>query len=345
MRRPRSCTDCWRRSPYLVADGGVRTAASRGSLKPARPLRPVVVVVLLALALVLIGRTTGSGWTMVIVSGLAGTVVAAALWPALSLRRIGVRAVAPRDAVCGRPLHLRLEFTGRRTVATASVSFAYDGYDGAPRSFERASDRAWAEIPGSGDIVATPPRRGVVSRIAVELRCAAPLGLVWWRRQVEVPLQRQLDVAPAPTPSAVPIISEGEGGDRHRPERRSGHDSVRTVRDYVPGDATRLVHWGLTARRDQLTVKELEDPEGALLAIVLDLRGDPEVAEKMVSRAAGLCAAGLRSGVEVVLCTAERSGPVSGRVSSPTAAGRRLARAVPGPPGSPPRSARIVRLP
>ena len=327
-----------------MAEAGTntKTAPRRAPLRPARPFRPVVVVALLALALVLIGRTTGSGWTMVIVSGLAGTLGAAALWPAIALRSVSVRATAPRDAVSERPLDLRLDFTGRRTVATVSVEF---GYDDRPQSFERASDRFWAEIPGSGDLVATPPRRGVVSRVAVELRCAAPLGLVWWRRNLEIALPRQLDVAPTPTPSAVPIISEGEGGDRHRPERRSGHDSVRTVRDYVPGDATRLVHWGLTARRDQLTVKELEDPEGALLAIVLDLRGDPEVAEKLASRAAGLCAAGLHGGVEVVLCTSERSGPVSGRVSSPTAAGRRLARAVPGLPGVPPRSARIVRLP
>ena len=279
---------------------------------------------------------------MVIVSGLAGTLGAAALWPALALRRVKVNVTAPADAVCGRPLHLRVDFDGPRTAVTTSVAFEYESRQQSP---EAASERAWADVPGGGDLVAIPTRRGVVSGVVLEMRCGAPLGLVWWRRVVEVALARQLEVAPAPTQSAVPIISEGEGGDRHRPERRSGHDSVRTVRDYVPGDATRLVHWGLTARRDQLTVKELEDPEGALLAIVLDLRGDDEVAEKLASRAAGLCAAGLHSGVDVVLCTAERSGPVTGRVASPTAAGRRLARAVPGPPGAPPRSARIVRLP
>lgn len=325
-----------------MAEAGTPTTLSRATIRPARPLRPVVVVVLLALALMLIGRTTGSGWTMVIVSGLAGTLGAAALWPALALRRVRVGVTAPRDAVCGRPLDLRLDLSGPRTAVTSSIAFGYDDHVG---EAEPASDRASAEVPGAGDLVATPPRRGVVSKAVVELRCAAPLGLVWWRRKVELRLPRQIDVAPAATPAAVPVISHGEGGDRHRPERRSGHDSVRTVRDYVPGDATRLVHWGLTARRDQLTVKELEDPEGALLAIVLDLRGDPEVGERMASRAAGLCAAGLRSGVEVVLCTAERTGPVRGRVSSPTAAGRRLARAVPGPPAKPPRSARVVRLP
>jgi len=302
----------------------------------------VVVVGLLGLALVLIGRTTGSGWTMVIVSGLVGTLGAAALWPALTLRRVHTKLTAPRDAICGRPLDLRVEMSGPRTLVTASVAF---GYRQAPAGFEPASERFCTDVPSAGDLVCTPSRRGVVDRVLVDLRCAAPLGLVWWRRQVEVALESNLDVAPSSTPSALPVVSEGEGGDRHRPTRRSGHDSVRTVRDYVPGDATRLVHWGLTARRDQLTVKELEDPEGALIAIVLDLRGDLVVAEKLASRAAGLCSAGLRSGVEVSLCTAEESGPVTGRVASPAAAGRRLARAVAGPPGVPPPSARVVRLP
>lgn len=331
MPRPRSYTACCRRYQFLGGE----------YLKPTRPLRPIVVVVLLGLALVLIGRTTGSGWTMVIVSGLAGTLGAAALWPALALRRVRAEVRAPRDAVCGRPLDLALEVAGPRTLVVTTAQFAYRGKPG----FEAASERVWTEVPGAGDLVCRPPRRGVVDRVRLDLRCGAPLGLVWWRRALEIPLVRQIDVAPSPTPAAVPVISEGQEGDRHRPERRSGHDSVRTVRDYVPGDATRLVHWGLTARRDQLTVKELEDPEGALLAIVLDLRGDPLVAEKLASRAAGMCTAGLRSGVEVALSTAEESGPVTARVSSPAAAGRRLARAVAGPPGRPPGSARVVRLP
>ena len=278
---------------------------------------------------------------MVIVSGLTGTIGAAALWPLLALRRVRVHLETPRDAVAQRAIDLGLRLDGGRTAVTIHAAFGYVQ----DANYQPACERSWTEVPSSGQLVCRPPRRGVVNRVRLDLRCAAPLGLVWWTRQIEVPLRRTIDIAPQATPAPVPVISQGEGGDRHRPERRSGQDTVRTVRDYVAGDATRLVHWGLTARRDQMTVKELEDPEGALLAIVLDLRGDAELAEKMASRAAGLCASALRTGVEVVLCTAEPSGPVAGRVTSSTAAGRRLARAVPGAPGQPPRTARVVRLP
>ncbi len=202
-----------------------------------------------------------------------------------------------------------------------------------------------AESPDSGSLVAIPDRRGIIDRVRIDVRCAAPLGLSWWHRSRVIALQRPIEVAPQVEESGLPSISHGEGGDRHRPERRSGLDSVRTVRDYVAGDSTKLIHWGLSAKRGELIVKELEDPEGASLAVVLDLSGDPQLAEKMASRAAGLCAMALRSGMEVVLCTAEEAGPRSERVASPLAAGRRLARAVPGSPGEPPRGCRVVRLP
>lgn len=277
---------------------------------------------------------------MVIVSGLAGVAVAAVIWPAVSLRRVTLRVDGPSDAIRGRPLELTLSLGGRSTAVTAYVALVCgDGGEGSDGGLVSA------DVPSTGRLTVTPRRRGVVERVRVDLRCGAPLGLVFWRRRALLALARPIEVAPAPEEIPLPPVAEGEGGDRHRPERRSGHDSVRTVRDYVPGDATKLVHWALTARRGELTVKELEDPEGASLAVVVDLRGDPELAERAADRAAGLCSLALRGGLEVTLCTAESAGARSERVGSPLAAGRRLARAVPGPPAEPPRGMRTVRLP
>lgn len=310
-------------------------------LRPARPVRPLVVLVALGLALVLIGRTTGSGWTMVIVSGLVGVAVAGIGWPALLLRRVVVEVQAPSDAVVGRAFELAVRLSGPAAVVAVSCEAAYRG----ERTTEPLTEPFAADSPGGGSMVSVPPRRGVVDRLRVDVRCAAPLGLSWWHRTREVALTRPIEVAPLPVESGLPAISHGEGGDRHRPDRRSGLDSVRTVRDYVAGDTTKLIHWGLSAKRGDLIVKELEDPEGASLAIVLDLSGEYELGERMAAKAAGLCAEGLKAGMDVVLCTAEPSGPRRDRIGSPLAAGRQLARAVPGPPADPPRGCRVVRLP
>jgi len=278
---------------------------------------------------------------MVIVSGLVGVAVAGLAWPALLLRRVTVSLDAPSDAIAGRPFDLPIAVGGSRFLMTATAEGAYRRSG----SLDSLGGPIAVEVPQSGSLVAVAPRRGVIDRISVELRCAAPLGLSWWRRSRQIALARPLEVAPLAEETGLPPISRGEGGDRHRPERRSGLDSVRSVRDYVAGDATKLIHWGLSARRGELIVKELEDPEGASLAVVLDMGGNPELAEKMAARAAGLCVLALRAGMEVVLCTAEESGPRGEKVGSPLAAGRRLARAVPGVPAEPPRGCRVVRLP
>ena len=47
---------------------------------------------------------------------------------------------------------------------------------------------------GRGDV--TPERRGVLDAVSVELASCAPFGLLWWAREVEVPLPRPLHVAP-----------------------------------------------------------------------------------------------------------------------------------------------------
>jgi uncharacterized protein (DUF58 family) len=208
---------------------------------------------------------------------------------------------------------------------------------------------AWlaADGPTAGVLSAVPGRRGVMGSVAVEVRCGAPLGLVWWKRRLDVPLQRPVDVAPAPVEVAIPreIHAGAAGGDPQR-WARSGHDIVRGLREYSPGDPPRLVHWAASARRGDLLVKELEDHDRPRVAIVVDLRGPEDAAEEAAARAAGLAAAVLRAGLPLMLLTAERSGGMAGPVMSPLDAGRRLARAVAAAPaeGPVPPGTAVVRI-
>src|SRR5207244_1827545 len=100
------------------------------------------------------------------------------------------------------------------------------------------------------------------------------------------------------------------------------------------------------ARRGDLLVKELEDPERPQVTIVVDLRGLSPAAEEAASRAAGLAGAVLEAGLPLVMVTAEPGRTVSGPVPTATEAGRRLARAIAAAPaedGIPPGSL-VVRL-
>ncbi|HUR23578.1 MAG TPA: DUF58 domain-containing protein [Acidimicrobiales bacterium] len=281
-----------------------------------------------------IGRSTGSGWVVVLMCGVAGSLVVAVVAPALAVARTTVVVEAPRDGTVGHPLAVLV------SVPTGGAGLKV-------RVVDPVGDWVTANPPAAGEVLATPPRRGVFEQVAAEIRSAGPLGLVWWRRRVRVGLAAPLEVGPRPVDTTVTEVARAGGSGPDAAFRgRTGHELVRSVREYFPGDPLRLVHWPATARAGGLIVKELEDPELPRLAIVVDLRGSVAVAEEAASRAAGLAGAALRDGVPVTLLTFERGGPVVGPVTTAVEAGRRLARAVAGEPpeGPVPEGSLVVRI-
>jgi uncharacterized protein (DUF58 family) len=257
---------------------------------------------------------------MVVLSGVVATLLAATAWPAILLAKARVSMTAPHDATAGRPLQLRVEVSGWRQHLKI-------------RLVEPPSGWTAAAVPAGGDIQITIERRGVIDDVTFELAAGGPLGVVWWRARGRVTLAHPIEVGPVPhEPAGLPVAAAGgAGGD---PRVGAGLDVVRSVREYVPGDPARLVHWPLSARHGSLVVKELDDPSSRRLAIVVDLRGDGDgdAAERAAERAAGLADRALREGLAVSMATAERSEGRVAAVKTRIDVSRRLARAVDGEP-------------
>jgi uncharacterized protein (DUF58 family) len=289
-----------------------------------RPTRLIATLLCFTLALVLVARTTGAGWTVVVVCCVTAAMVVGTAWPALVVRRLSIDVVAPPDATVGRELTFELGVAGVRSPLRA-------------RLVEPAGPWVAVNPPVTGPIAVVPDRRGVVETVTVEVQSAAPLGLVWWRRERTVTLARPTEVAPrlVEQPLATTAMATRPGG-----------ETVRSVREYVPGDPARLVHWPSTAHRGQLIVKELEEPDHPGVVLLVDRRGDADRAEEVASRAMGAAVTGVRAGLTVTLLTAEVTGPKAGIVRTPLEAGRRLARAVAGAPaeGPLPDGATFLRL-
>src|SRR5687768_15182003 len=87
-----------------------RTSRSRPA--DVRPTRLLGALIGFSVALRLVARTTGAGWTLVVVCCVGAAVVIGAVWPPILLRRLGVRVDAPADAVAGRPLSLVVGLDG-----------------------------------------------------------------------------------------------------------------------------------------------------------------------------------------------------------------------------------------
>lgn len=284
---------------------------------------PGIVLAIVAAALYVIARTTGAGWDIVILCGLVAVLFVAAIWPGIALATVRVRATTPQDATVGRVLPVNLTLTGRARGLKVRVALDHGG----------ESEWTRADAPCAGETALVPTQRGVFHGALVEVRSSSPLGLVGWRRWIRVELARPIEVAPRP----VAVRHDARrGADREAQARprasASGHEVTRGVREYVDGDPIRLVHWPATARTGAVMVRELEGPQRPRLLIVVDLRGHPPDAEIAASRAAGLAHSALTDGTIVDLATAEPTGPRTGPVQSPLEVGRRLARAIDGPP-------------
>jgi uncharacterized protein (DUF58 family) len=290
----------------------------------ARPValpRSTVALAAVSLGVFGVARTTGSGWLVVLLAAIGAAMVLGFVLPAPGAVRARIGIDAPSDAVVGRAMQLTLDVWGTARPLLVRV---------------RESDGEWTSVapPVRGRLEATPARRGLVTALTVDVRCAAPLGLVWWGRSVVVPLARPIEVGPRPADVEAPPPSAADGAARDaRLAFGHGDDLVRGVRDYQSGDPIRTVHWPATARHGQLMVRELEAATAPPLTIAVRLGPPGGVADESVaSRAAGVALAGLRAGRPVMLLTREASGPVRARVGTPLDVSRRLARAVVGEP-------------
>jgi uncharacterized protein (DUF58 family) len=230
-------------------------------------------------------------------------------------------AGTPANAFVGDHVPFTLSLAGPR------LHFQARGFKNA--EFVTVTPPASGRLPGFAD------RREVVTQMDIEVAGAGLCGLVTCARRQTVLLPVPMHVGPRPLapPQAFPELFGVWGEGAPRPAAMG--DVVRGVRDYVPGDPVRRVHWPSSARRGDIVVKEVEEPAAPRLVVGLDMGGGGVAGEAAAGRAAWYAYEALRRGYEVVLATAEADGPVTGRIGPPTDVNKRLARAARGAPRLP----------
>ena len=273
----------------------------------------------------LVAHNAGSGWVQVLGDLVFGALLIGIVGPFVvaTRARITLRS-APGDGIAGRPVEVHVESRSRVRVRPVDPP--------GPEVFVGPAGRRGAV---DGVVTLVPLRRGVHDAVTLDIASAAPFGLQWWTKRVQLPLPTALHVSPR-CGSAQPVPlrpDEGTGDVLDRP--RSDVGLPRGARPYVPGDARRLVHWRSTAHAGHLMVRELEQPAAEPVTITVELPEDPEDGRARGGRAPwDLSSASSRAVSPVLLGTREPSGPVLGAVADRRSAGRRLARAVNGAGGA-----------
>ena len=127
--------------------------------------------------------------------------------PLLPASRARVTCTAsPGDAQAGHPVELTFE-ADRPVRLRPRWPAGHDRQAGGAQRGTR-----------SVALSCTPGRRGVLDTVVVEVASSAPFGLLWWARDVELPLPRLLHVAPR-SGEAYPTLSTIEDASGDAPTR------------------------------------------------------------------------------------------------------------------------------
>lgn len=253
-----------------------------------------------------------SGWLFGIVElyclAVATAVMAAGarLW--IDLRRWDLqvsRVVRPARVVAGQEARVELAVGNPMGRPTPPVE-ARDPFEGGQRWAHFAvAPVAPGEVRTSSYRLPSA-RRGVYRLGPLQLRLSDPLGLASSTR----PTAAESTLTVHPRHELVPVrgVSAHRDYDRRlaHPLLGKGGTEFYMLREYVPGDDLRRVHWPTTARLDNLVIRQPESLRRGRLTVVADIRNhvvDDETVELVLSATASLAVSGLRSGLEVRVVT------------------------------------------
>jgi uncharacterized protein (DUF58 family) len=268
-----------------------------------RLTRRGVAVLVLAVALLASGHWGGYPFLRVLGAVLLAVVTAALL---LTMRGLTVRvhrSVYPDRVERGQPAlaSLRVGNPGNRRTA---AFHATDTVGAAARTIRLRPLAAGAEAVYHYELPTST--RGRITVGPLTLHRADPFGLARNRRPTG-------ETAPLWVhPRQFAARPPAGGYPRHHHEGIStdgalrGAADLQDVREYVPGDEVRHLHWKATARTGRLMVRDLTDPRQPRFTLLLDTRAHAWGAagfEEAVDLAASLLSASARAGQHSRLVT------------------------------------------
>ena len=273
---------------------------SRPPRRPGRPattsssLRPTgrgVATLIGGLAAAVAGWLLGLPELTVLATAAAATVLAGAM--SVGARRFPlelVRSARPARLQVGEPCEIRLTATNSSNRNSPVVELADDvGRSGRARLM-------LAPVPPGGRTTATyalpTDRRGVHQVGPLTWTVTDPFGLstratVEHRRLAITVTPRTWELAPLPPAPG----DEPDHGTRSLTSAATLDEEFASLRDYVPGDDIRRIHWRSTARRGSPVVRQFDVPWQRRTTIVADLRldrHDDASFERMISVVASL---------------------------------------------------------
>jgi uncharacterized protein (DUF58 family) len=199
------------------------------------------------------------------------TAFAVDAWGAAGAHPIDVARDAPPAFSVGRAFPVRYRWRhGRRRKLVVLVQETLPpplGLATGVRRLELAPGATTIE-----ELLVRPVARGRGGGGRIDVRVLGPLGLAWWQRRVERPWEATVFPSLAGASlRALPPQARRRRQAGLRNVRRPGEGRLfEGLREWVPGDDTRIIDWKATARRGKPIARQYEDERREHLIIVID---------------------------------------------------------------------------
>src|SRR5438270_8420351 len=229
------------------------------------------------------------------------------VWSRIVGENLSLERLSPEGQFqVGDPFEERFSVENRSWVPVAALELvdfsSLPGYDpGRVFALKGRRSRGWT---ARGEF----KQRGLFTFGPVELRYGDPFGL--FPRTLRVPGSRSVVVYPVIRPiGALQALAPSTAGDEQlRGRVLDIPPNATTIREYVPTDSVKRIHWASSARLGRLMSRSFETREGGDAWIVLDLQARVHAGEApdstleyAMSMAASLTDASLRRGSAIGL--------------------------------------------
>lgn len=249
---------------------------------------------------------TANNLLYMVLSALLAVLALSGFLSALNFRFLRVDVRLPSNCFAGEPFPISVQVHNHKRVFP-TFSIQLDAVEGSPLQFSTfylPVARSLSKVSQSGQARLT--KRGKFQLREVKASSRFPFGFFLKDRTYAVNAEC-ICYPEIMAPEQMDISVMDLQGENQRFERGLGHD-LYMIRDYIPSDSARNVHWKASAKTSTLKTREYAAEDSRRVILAFDRygrRGDEEKFEQLVSFAASLAYHLIGDGIEVSLISDE----------------------------------------
>jgi uncharacterized protein (DUF58 family) len=241
---------------------------------------------------------TGNNLLFLVLASLIGIILMSGILSSITLAGVAMRLELPEHIFAGQPVRSVVELQNEK-YSLPSFSLRVEGVRG-----KNAATTAMLETPVyfpylpkhdtvRQSVPMTFARRGIYQQEAFRVITRFPFGFLQKARRVDLKSEALVYPSVEPTEDFFEVLPGMQGALESLTKGR-GQD-LYALRDYLPHDSSRHVHWKATARLGSLMVREFTQEEDCRVIVVLDPHSSeglsPAEAAERFERAVSICAA------------------------------------------------------